>query len=474
MRKAKHITNKKIIFVFFLVDLVFALVPAMISFYRFKQNYSEQMSEGFAGILGNFIPPVDVFILVIYWLVIFYLFGHYNRNLNQSVFKIVRSTFGEVLVGNLILFTVIFGPLKMFDYANSWPVFLTFTVQFFLIISIPRVLTLLVLDKLFDSGYLKLNTVVIGKSDKVNSFINSFNHDGYLRRFRFSGIMLLDDGSPVSGYTQIGSYKELHDMAMSGKIDEVIFIDDAGDLRKVRDIITFCKRYNLTLNIPGELTDILKGQVVIDDIDAPPFVIIHSKGMPVSHSFIKRIMDIILSVLGILIMLPLVPFIIYSIRKSSPGSVIYIQERVGKNGIPFSMLKFRTMFTDAEKDGPALSSSVDARVTKAGKWLRRWRLDEVPQLLNVLVGHMSLVGPRPEREYYLQKILDEAPYYSLVLKVKPGITSLGMVKFGYAENVEQMIQRARYDVLYIENQTLLLDIKILFYTVGTLLKGEGK
>jgi lipopolysaccharide/colanic/teichoic acid biosynthesis glycosyltransferase len=132
------------------------------------------------------------------------------------------------------------------------------------------------------------------------------------------------------------------------------------------------------------------------------------------------------------------------------------------------------MFMDAEKDGPALSSGNDKRITKTGRWLRRWRLDEVPQLLNVLAGHMSLVGPRPEREYYLQKILEEAPYYSLVLKVKPGITSLGMVKFGYAENIDEMIRRARYDVLYIENQSLLLDVKIMFYTLGTLLKGEGK
>ncbi len=474
MRKPKHITKRNIVLVFFINDLLFVLMPALISFYKVKQSFGDLVGMGPARTFGNFRPVVDILILIVYWLMIFYLFGHYTRNINQSALKIIRSTLREVVVGNLIFFIVVFGPLRIFEYSNSWPVFLTFTLQFFLIMSITRIIVLTVLNRLFDRNYIKFNTVVTGKADAVNNFLDEFNHSGYLKKHRISGVKLLNDDKSEHRYPVIKSFDELSRLASSGQIDEMIYIDRENDFVALRDMITFCKKYNIVLNIPGGLTEILKGQVRISDIDMPPFVVIHSRGLPVVQRVIKRFMDIILSLTGIILSIPLLPIIIYKIKRDSNGPVFYVQERLGKNGEPFRMFKFRTMFVDAEKNGPALSSTHDARVTKTGRWLRRWRLDELPQLVNVLLGKMSLVGPRPEREFYLQKILEQAPYYSLVMKVKPGITSLGMVKFGYAENVSQMIQRVRYDVLYIENQSLLLDLKILFYTIGTLLKGEGK
>ncbi len=477
MKESKHITNRKIVLIFFLVDLLFVLVLSVLSFYELKETFGDIIWLGPSRVFGNFVASVDMFILLFYWVMVFYLFGHYTRNINQSVFTIIRSTIKEILFGNLIFFIVVFGPLRLFEYQNSWVTFLKLSMEFILIMGTLRIFTFIIINKFFDWGYVHFNYVILGKGKEISSFLKEFNHSGYLKKFRLVGILYLDavdEDYVVQDYPLIKSYDQLNRIASDGRIDEVVYIDPERDFNELRDVITFSKQYNLTLNIPGQLTDILKGQVVIDEIDKPPFVVIHSSGIPFVQAFVKRLLDIVLSIMGLILIFPILPFIAYSIKKSTHGDVFFVQERIGINGVPFKMIKFRTMYENAEKGTPALSSSNDPRITKAGRRLRRWRLDELPQLVNVLQGNMSLVGPRPERQYYLEKILERAPYYSLVLKVKPGITSLGMVKFGYAENIEQMILRLRYDVLYVENQSLLLDLKILFYTIGTLLKGEGK
>lgn len=192
------------------------------------------------------------------------------------------------------------------------------------------------------------------------------------------------------------------------------------------------------------------------------------------YSMIKRFIDIFFALMAGILLLPLILLSALMVLLSSPGPIFFRQERMGFLEKPFQIWKFRSMHTRAEQAGPQLSSDEDSRVTGWGKIMRKWRLDELPQIWNVLKGDMSIVGPRPERKYYIDQIIVSHPEYKRLLKVKPGLTSLGMVKFGYAENVKEMVDRMQYDLAYVKRPGLLLDFSIMLQSIGVIFAGKGK
>jgi exopolysaccharide biosynthesis polyprenyl glycosylphosphotransferase len=227
------------------------------------------------------------------------------------------------------------------------------------------------------------------------------------------------------------------------------------------------------VKIIPDMYDIISGQVRMESLGTPLIEIKHEIIAPWQR-IAKRAFDIMSSLLLLLLFSPVFIFATLMTKFSSPGPIFYRQKRIGIHGKEFSIIKFRSMFNDAERTGPQLSSEEDDRITPWGRIMRKYRLDELPQFYNVIIGEMSIVGPRPERQFYIEQIIEKAPHYKHVQKVKPGITSWGMVKFGYAENVDEMIERLKYDLIYIENMNLLNDFKILFYTVLIVLQGRGK
>ena len=274
--------------------------------------------------------------------------------------------------------------------------------------------------------------------------------------------------------------RTVHSMAeaenlVAGDQDEVIIDLPTGYTdRELYTIIARLYPLSCEISMVPRVYDMLTGAARIGHLDRPSLIRITEQAMSDAEICIKRAFDIITSAIGLLVLSPLFGLIALQIKLGSKGPVFYSQERVGLYGLPFKIYKFRTMIDHAESGVPQLTLDDDPRITKGGRWLRKYRLDELPQLWNILRGDMSIVGPRPERPYFIEQIMKEAPYYCLLYKVRPGLTSWGPIRVGYTDTIEKMIERLNSDVVYVENMSLLLDLKILFFTIGVIIHGKGQ
>ncbi|MBO7227682.1 MAG: sugar transferase [Bacteroidales bacterium] len=418
-----------------------------------------------------------IILLPIFWVAFYAMQGTYRDVYRKSRLKELQNTVIASIFGIIVIFFV----LLLDDNINSYRYYyFSFLVLFILHFSLTYICRLIITSRTVHRVHARkigFNTLLIGSKDNAYKIYKEIdNQETYSGNF-FVGFVTVNGTVNEELKTvmpNLGSFNDLNRIIEEQKIEEVIIAVEDYEHEKISAIIHSLDKKDIIIKITPDTRDIIFGSVKITSIFHSPLIVINPRLMEEWQYSVKRIMDISVSLIAMIILSPVYIITAIIVKTTSKGPIFYSQERIGIKGKPFKMHKFRSMYVDAEKFGPMLSKDNDPRITPFGRFMRKVRLDEIPQFYNVLKGTMSLVGPRPERQYFIDQIVQRAPEYLLLQKVKPGITSWGQVKYGYAENVDEMLERLRYDLLYIENMSLTTDIKILLYTAIIIVQGRGK
>lgn len=420
---------------------------------------------------------LGILLIPVFWIAVYALVGAYRNIYRKSRLKELGQTLYISVIGVLLIFFLLLLDDTVINYRTYYHTFFTLLTLHFILTATFRIILSTQTVRRIHRKEIGFPTIMVGSNINAINLLQQMDSEFSTEANKFIGFVHVDGNNDhllAQHLPNLGGIYNLRDIIKQYKVEEAIIALESSEHENIGKVINELEDLPVIVKIIPDMYDILSGSVKMNAIFGAPLIEISPEIMPVWQQSVKRLFDIVTSFFVLTVFSPLYIFTSIGVLLSSRGGLFYSHERIGLHGQPFRIYKFRSMVADAEAAGPQLSSTEDKRVTKFGRWMRKIRLDEIPQFFNVLIGDMSIVGPRPERQYFIDQIMQVAPHYRHLHKVRPGITSWGQVKFGYAENVNQMVERLKYDLIYIENMSLAVDFKIMIYTVLIILRRSGK
>ncbi|WKN33470.1 sugar transferase [Porifericola rhodea] len=441
------------------VDLLLLNLSFLASYFFVFEGINTLYNSPYTGLL---------FFINISWVLSILIIKPYKiSRVSSTIPNILVKHYTSILLHALIV-AVFFIAFKAFYYSREHLI-ISYLLLFFMV-SLWKAVFTYFLRQYRLQGYNNRKIVIVGYgeiAEELKSFFKRHREYGY----RFMGYF--DELS--TSKEVVGNLENLKDFVLKNEVDEIYCCSPYLETDSLQDVLSFGERFKRKTKVITDYRSYAYKGVSLERYDNIP--VLNITNTPVENvkaAVFKRIFDIVFSLSVVLVGSPLFLIVALLTKITSKGPVLFAQERIGKEGKPFLIYKFRSMYTDAECKGPCLATDNDPRITPWGRFMRKLRLDEIPQFFNVLKGDMSIVGPRPERQYYIDKIIEVAPQYRYLQYVKPGITSIGQIKFGYAENIDEMVQRLRFDLLYLKNVSFSLDLKIILMTIMVVFRAEGK
>jgi len=415
---------------------------------------------------------LPLFVIYIYWLIIFSFAGLYQHWFVRSRFDEFSSVFKTVSFGCFILFFIIF----IDDYFNNAPIISRFLILIYWIlmvisVSLGRIIIRSIQRNLLEKGIGLRNTLIVGDGEKavnLKKMIEKYHQLGY----NIIGFISLKEKSIIKE-DKLGSIENISEIIKKNDVMEILIALEPNEKEKLIDVIRYCTEEKVNMKILPDMYEIVSGMAKTNQIYGVPLIEVMPDIMSPAGKLTKRLMDVVISFFTLIFLSPLLLLVSVIIKLTSKGPVLYRQVRVGRKGEEFIMYKFRTMIMNSEEYGPEWAGEKDPRITKTGRILRKLYIDEIPQMVNVLKNEMSLIGPRPERPFFVEQLKKEIPYYYKRLSVKPGITGWAQIKHKYDSSLEDVKTKVQYDFYYIENMSLKLDFKIMINTVIVILLMKG-